>query len=365
MKSLCIDVRMYRSSGIGVYIRNILKGLQKSGKYNIQLIVSDKESGLPDFQNFDFVVASSDIYTINEQIEIPYLIRKCDIFWSPNYNAPILPIRAKKRVVTIHDVCHLAFQQDFSFIKKTYAKLFMLGSVRLSDAILTISNFSKNEIIRYTNCRENKIFTVPIASDPSCFFPSKLEEKILFLDSQGLKRDYILYIGNVKPHKNIKGLIEAFRDSIEKKIYDLDLVVLGKSFQNYPLKEDIKQDPFLRDRVYFLDSINDESLKHFYSFAKCLVLPSYYEGFGMTPLEAMHCGCPTVVSNAASIPEVCGDASVYFNPYSKSSIAKSIAKVVCDPETSKELIYKGFNQIKKFSWEKTVFQIETIFDEIV
>lgn len=322
MLTLCIDARMAFSSGIGTYIREIIPLFQ--GSFRMILLVDELDrSWCKPFEQIDF---SAPIYSAQEQILYPIKIPRCDLFWSPHYNVPLLPIRARKKIATLHDACHLVFG---SFPEKLYAK-FMLGKALKSDRAITVSRFSKKEI--EGRIGKGKVEVIPIGVNLSQFTrtpPSAAVRKKYQLPDR-----FILFVGNQKPHKNIEGLMRA-----ASKL-QMELVAVGKGTQRGPAA--------------------DEDLPALYSMADVFAFPSFYEGFGLPPLEAMGCGCPTAVSKAASIPEVCGDASIYFDPTHVDEIAVAITKAI---EAKELLIEKGFERVKLFSWEKSAERHMQIFEE--
>ncbi len=179
--------------------------------------------------------------------------------------------------------------------------------------------------------------------------------------------DYILFVGTLQPRKNIERLIEAFSKikNQELGIKNLELVIIGKKGWLY---EDILSAPKkfkIEDKVKFLDFVPDSDLSLFYQNAVCFVLPSLYEGFGLPVLEAMNFGCPVITSNVSSLPEVAGDAGILVNPGSVEEIAKSIEKILKMTDNErKEMIEKGYQQAKKFSWEKCARETLSVLEEL-
>lgn len=326
MIDLCIDARMAFSSGIGTYIREIVPFFQ-----HFRVILLVDQLGHAWCKEFDQIRVNAPIYSIKEQLLYPLKIPPCDLFWSPHYNIPLLPIRAKKRIVTIHDACHLVFGSP---LEKLYAK-YMMGRALRSDKVITVSQFSKREIQRFFG-KEN-MEVIPIGVNRDRF--SRRMPSAQVREKYQLPNRFLLFVGNQKRHKNIDGLIRAFA---KVQVSDLELVIVGKGT---PIGE-----------------VEDQDLPSLYSMAEAFVFPSFYEGFGLPPLEAMSCGCPTLVSNAASMPEVCGDASLYFNPANENEMAAAIMKAV---EQSKSLIEKGLERVKQFDWKETAEQHMRIFTEVV
>lgn len=325
MIDLCIDVRMAFSSGIGTYIREIVPFLKQ---FRVTLLVD--KLGHEWCKEFEQIVFDAPIYSIKEQALYPLKVPRCDLFWSPHYNVPLLPIRAKKRIATIHDVCHLVFGSP---LEKLYAK-FVMGRAHRSDKVITVSQFSKKEIERFLG--KGNLEVIPIGVNRDRFTRKKANASLR--EKYQLPKRFVLFVGNQKPHKNINGLVRAFA---KVKVPDLELVLVGKGTR--------------------IGQVEDQDLPAFYSMAEAFVFPSFYEGFGLPPLEAMSCGCPTVVSNAASMPEVCGDASLYFNPSNDDEIAAAIEKAVAHPQ---RLIEMGLERVKQFNWKETAERHMRIFEEV-
>ena len=328
MIDLCIDARMAFSSGIGTYIREIVPYFRHS-RFRPVLLVD--QIGRDWCKEFDQILFDPPIYSLREQLFYPIKIPRCSLFWSPHYNVPLLPIRAKKRVATIHDACHLAFGTK---AMQWYAKWVMSKAIDCSERVLTVSQFSKEEIERRLG--KGHLDVIPIGVNLSRFMRRAPDETIRA--KYRLPDRFVLFVGNQKPHKNAEGLVRAFSKS---KISHLELVIVGRGTER--------------------GEVDEVDLPALYSMATTLVFPSLYEGFGLPPLEAMSCGCPTVVSKAASIPEVCGDASLYFDPLNEDEMASAILQVVESPQL---WIEKGFERIKQFSWKESAERHIRLFEEI-
>ncbi len=359
-KKLVIDFRMHKASGIGTYVKSLLPFLVE--KFEVILLGSKAE--IRDYawsKSVKILECKSKIYSIKEQLELPLTIPECDIFWSPHYNIPILPIRAKFRVVTIHDVFHLAFYDTLNFMQKIYAKTILNQALSRSDIVLSVSNFSRSEILKYTKTGKN-IFVVPNAIDERRFnrhCDSNASEAAAKYYS--LPNDFVLFVGNVKPHKNLKNLLFA----LEKT--NLNLVIVGKKdgfITGDSVISEIIRTKNLSDRIFFTGYVKDADIAAIYNLAKLFVFPSIYEGFGIPPLEAQACSCPVVCSNAASLPEVCGDSVVYFDPNDIEDMRNKIQTVLNDKNLQNELRIKGLENIKRFGWERSAKQIIEIMESL-
>ena len=351
MLFIVVDARMVNASGIGRYIKNLLPYV--FDRFNVVLI-GDKDELRGYFKEIPIIECKASIYTVKEQIGLSLKIPKCDVFWSPHYNIPILPIRAKKRIVTIHDVYHLAFQHILSLPQKIYAKFMLNKAVKRSDIVLTVSEFSKQEIIKYTGTSKD-IKVIYNGIEPSWY-----KEQPVSLSERD---NYILYVGNVKPHKNLVRALKAFLLLKEK---NLKFKIVGKKDNFITADMEVKKiAQKLGNRVEFLGYVRDNELKKLYRKAKLFLFPSLYEGFGLPPLEAMACGTPVIVSKVASLPEVCGDAAYYVNPYDINDIARGMETVLKDKGLQKELIQKGLKRVKLFSWEESAKKLIEVIEEVV
>jgi glycosyltransferase involved in cell wall biosynthesis len=292
------------------------------------------------------------IYSIQEQIELPLKIPSCDLFWSTHYNIPLAPIRAKRRMVSMHDVYHLAYNDSLTFLKRRYAKVMLSQAASRSDHVLTISNFSKTEIIKWTNIEGKKISVTHLGVNHDQFSLIKDAEVIQSVKSiYDLPENYMLYVGNLAVHKNLSRLLQAWKLTLAKHQH-YRLVLVGKNDRQNLYKNTILQDPQLKSSVLLLGNVQQDHLPVIYQLAKGFVLPSLYEGFGLPPLEAMKMECPTIVSNAASLPEVCQDASLFLDPYDVNDISQKICELIENPILRQTLINRGLEHIKHFSWEK-------------
>jgi glycosyltransferase involved in cell wall biosynthesis len=361
MKTVCIDSRMISAPGIGTYLKNTLKRLDNK-TIDIILIVSEKDLQKHTFlHNFKTIICNEKIYSIKEQLMLPRIIPKCDLFWSPHFNVPILPIKAKKRLVTIHDVFHLAFFSNFSIFEKIYAKIVYKAACLLSQTIITDSNFSKQEIIKYLKVKNEKIKVIHLGVDKELF--TKETSKTI---QHNLPNEYFLFVGSSKAHKNLENLLKAFKDFNHPTI---KLVIVGKfdGFINkYNIKETVAEDTFYKNSVILLEDISDQDLSFVYQNALSFVFPSFYEGFGFPLIEAMSSKCPVIASTKASIPEVCEDNVLYINPHDIQDISNALKRISTDKLLREDLIKKGYERSQVFCWDKTVKKhiqvIKTLID---
>jgi glycosyltransferase involved in cell wall biosynthesis len=365
MKSITVDARLINNSGIGTYIKNLVPSII-SFFPDIKFYIladpkhSDSYSQFFNHKNVVLIECRSKLYSVHEQFEVYRSIPKdTNIFWSPHYVIPVFYSRTI--LVTIHDVCHLAFPEySSSFLKQLYARLMMHYATTKAAKVITDSNFSKQEIIRFTSINPELVSVIHLGVNAESQPPLSNVQDISY-------SPYIVYLGNVKPNKNLLRLLKAFSKLIH--IIPHRLLIVGKKDGFISKDLDVfEYSVNLGDRVEFTGFINDSRLKDILYNADALIFPSIYEGFGLPPLEAMSCGCPVAASSAASIPEVCGDSVIYFDPYDIGDIAEKIYQLTTNKSFSQSLALKGIQRIKDFSWDsctqKTCKLIENLLKQV-
>ncbi|OIN56519.1 glycosyltransferase family 4 protein [Arsenicibacter rosenii] len=365
--SVCIDARMINNSGIGVYILNHIKNYLYDDEIEL-ILIGDKNNLIAclgsSFTRAVIIEDLTQIYTIKEQISLYLQIPECDIFWSPHYNIPLLPVKARKRLVTIHDTYHLTYASTLSLPQRIYSKLVLSQAVTKSDAIICDSYFTRDEIKKHFPDISLDPFVIHLGIDHSLY--RKIDDTSLkdrLKSKYQVPDNYILFVGNVKPNKNLSTLVKAL-GVINKQGLDRKLVIIGKREgfigKDDTLTELLNNDYELSRNVIFTGFVENEDLPILYNLASVFVFPSLYEGFGFPPLEAMACGCPVVASNFASIPEVCGNAAFYINPNSAESIANGILSVLNDNELRNKLVLAGLKHVHRYLWSDTVSETKKI-----
>jgi glycosyltransferase involved in cell wall biosynthesis len=339
-RHVCVDARLIAHSGIGTFLSSVLARLSQAAGYEMTLLCHEKGREELKIFSCDTRMMHNGIYTLGEQLEYLKKIPPCDLFLAPHFNIPLLPIRAKKRMTVICDVYHLAHFASLTLPQKIYAQLLYNAAFFMSDQVVTISEFSRNEILKFAALRPKKLEILP---PPFDFLPP---------DVAGPKQDFLLYVGNLKPHKNLVRLVKAYAKLRPKE----PLYIVGKRegliTADLGLMLEVESDPFLKQRVHFTGYVAHERLKELYAQASVFIFPSTYEGFGYPPLEAMACGCPVVASRVASIPEVCKDAVEYVDPFSIDSIAAGLSRLLSDKNRREELIQKGRGLVEKMKKQK-------------
>ncbi len=364
---IVIDCRFVHHSGIGRYIREIVpRLLRKLEGHRFTLLVSRREYDGFFMQQCEaaqaaFCYVEAGMYSLREQWEIPLRVPSCDVFWSLHYNAPILPLRARKKMVTIHDMAHLAVPEGMSFAKRLYARLFFWNAAHSYDEVLTDSEFSQQEILRYENVQKEKVHVHCIAVNTGVYRPCTDKTKREKIRRRyGLPANYFLFVGNAKPNKNIRRMLEAYAVFRENSSEEIALAIVGKKdglLTGVEGLDNLMDSLGLGSSVCFTGFVADEDLPILYSAARAFVFPSLYEGFGLPPLEAMACGCPVIASDAASLPEVCGEAALYVNPYDIQDMAAKLQNLASSAQLADRLVNDGFRRVKNFSWDMAAASI--------
>ena len=366
MIKIVLDARMINHSGIGTYIKCVISALLND--YDLTLIIEEQRIIDQTWLNkVKIVECTAPIYSFREQIRLPLEIPPCEIFLSPHYNIPLLPVKAKKRIVIIHDVNHLVFFKQLSLIQKRYAKLFLKRATSISDTVITVSNFSEGEIRKYIGKIDKNIYVLYYGIDDSLMREQhQPEEPNRIRSKYNLPDKYILYVGSAKPHKNFNVLLKAF-NLLLKDFPDQKLVVVGLSKiqvnQSNFLESIVLKNKKLLTSLIFTDYVSDSDLQLIYKHAKFLVFPSYYEGFGLPPLEAMINYCPVVASNAASIPEVCGNAALYFDPQNELELYKKMKIFLLELNLRNDFIQKGTENLARFKMESFKSKLNRIIED--
>jgi len=293
-------------------------------------------------KELDAIIVGKNTGYLWEQIDLPMFLRKAGNPLLINL-VNMAPIFYKNKITAIHDISWFHFPESVSKPFLLWYKFTIPKIAKSSKFILTVSHFSKEDLVKNLGIERNKIDVVYNAV--SDFFHPTTEKK----------EKIILSVATLQPYKNMESLIKAFihMKKKHKELKDYKLLLVGGINSQVFQKTKIPNIVGKRNDVIFTGYVSDKELRDLYSKAEVFVLVSKFEGFGIPPLEAMSCGTPVVVSNVASLPEVCGDAAVYVDPYNVENIAEGIYSLLKNKELQNELIEMGFKRVKNFSWEKT------------
>jgi len=291
------------------------------------------------------------------------VMQNVSLLHEPHYVLPpLVPCRA---VVTIHDCIHLMFPQYLpNRFAYGYARATLWAAAKRAERIFTVSETSKADILRYCDVPAERIVVVYNAIDDRFATPPDVEAVERVRERYQLNGPFALYVGNIKPHKNLERLIDAF-DLVRRGGYErLELLIIGDQISKYPRLRRAVDKHKLHKHVRFLGFVADDTLAALYRLATVFVFPSLYEGFGLPPLEAMASGTPVVTSNRSSLPEVVGDAAVLIDPYSAASIAEGIQRVLSDQDLRRTLTERGLARARQFSWESSIRRIHEVYMDV-
>jgi glycosyltransferase involved in cell wall biosynthesis len=355
-------MRMVDAAGIGTYLRHVVPGVLKALP-DLDVCLLGKPEILSRFlwskrANVRIIECRAPIYSIREQIEVSSKIpTDTSLHWSPHYNIPLLfkgPL-----LVTVHDAFHLSMPE---FVKgwhrRTYSRVMFRAVRSKATGILCVSRFAKDELMKFFPNGPQNISVVHNGVDTSWFHETDHESPH--------QKPYLLFVGNVKPHKNIPRLLDAFGRLLETIPHDLVIIGRQEGFlTGDPIA--VKKASGMRRRVVFVGELDHshDLLRRYYSHADVLILPSLYESFGLPALEAIACRCPVIVSRIGGMPEVYGDAALYCDPYDVADIADGIFRMVTNHDLRRQYVEKGVAVARAYSWEKAAEGTGRVIQELL
>jgi glycosyltransferase involved in cell wall biosynthesis len=367
---IAIDARKLRDYGIGTYVRNLLRHLSRidrTTEYVVLCRAIDQQIVDEFGENFRAVADSSPGYSVREQFTIPLDLRRegADLFHAPHYVLPALT--PCKSVVTIHDCIHLRFPQYLrNRLAYAYARSSLWVATHRANRILTVSEASKRDVLDYFSVPPGKIDVIYNGIDERFSEPPAEEDVARVRERYQLDDPFILYAGNIKPHKNLERTIEAFHLLRRDGQFDhVKLVIIGDEIAKYAALRHAVHRHKLHKYVRFFGFVPDRTLAILYRLAAVFVFPSLYEGFGLPPLEAMASGTPVITSNVSSLPEVVGDAAVLVDPLQTEDIAAAMRRVLTDTALRDHLRIRGLARARQFSWDRSIRRVREIYGEVL
>lgn len=353
---IVIDGRMLYWTGVGRYTKALLDNLEQIDQKNEYLVLirrADWDKWSPKSGNFKKIETNIDPYTPAEQLRLPRILKNLapDIVHFTTPNASVL--YTGKRVITVHDLTLLDYDTSrgtglkrwLRGLKRFPFQLILMLNVRSATAVVTPTQYVKDQLVRRFRVRDGKVHVTPLAADPLLGDPEPIGRF-------KLSKDFLLYWGNYYPYKNVGSTLEAMK-LLSVKWPDLQLVLAGQPdyFQERLMEQ--AREMGLGKRVRFLGFVTDGELVSLCRAAALLVMPSLSEGFGLQGLEAMPHGCPVLAANASCLPEVYGDAAVYFDPHDPKDQAEKIDDLLKNPDLRERLVRTGRKRVNEYSWERT------------
>lgn len=352
------DLDSSRIDGTRVYIQNLLKYFGRINPTDdfwlYHRSAFNPELAPPIFPNYRVVQKSWPFFWTQIRFAFEIWRDQPDVLWMPIQALPIFRRKSLKTAITIHDLAFKYFPKDFE--KKDFYKIdsFSDYAIRHSDKIIAISESTKKDILKfYPEIKAEKIRVIYHGFDKEIFAKIRNQEEEQVLKNKlGIKGDYILYTGAIQPRKNLLILIEAFESLKKSGAFTGQLILAGeKAWLSEKIVQKAKNSPFHQD-IKLLGKVSFADLGVLYRGASVFAFPSLYEGFGLPILEAFASRIPVVCAKNSSLPEVAGDAALYFENNNPADLAQKIQQVLENPELKNSLIQKGLTQLQKFSWEK-------------
>ncbi len=377
-KRIGIDARFYgpRQKGLGRYVQRLIENLEQTALpgEELEFVVFLRRDNWQEYQPgqsaFKKALADFKWYGFKEQLLMPWLIRrqKIDLMHFPHFNVPVFCLTPF--VITIHDLILKRFPTrrasalgPVSYWFKSLAYHLVISlAIKRAKKIIAVSNFTKQDIIKYFKVPAERIKVIyEGAPDRSYCLPGQPEKRAAvgnFLSKFGVSKPYLLYVGNAYPHKNLENLIKAF---LKVDSGRHQLVLVGEMDYFYRRLKKMVPGSALGQSVIFTDFVSDQELTILYQNASLYVFPSFYEGFGLPPLEAMSCRLPVASSNASCLPEILGSAAAYFNPEDPDQMAAVISRLLGDESQRRDLAEKGWQRIKDYNWQETARQTLSVY----
>ncbi|MBF2067130.1 MAG: glycosyltransferase family 4 protein [Calothrix sp. C42_A2020_038] len=373
-----------KPSGVGYFVANLISSLsklQERDNFSLGIVF---QPGLKSWLRGSKTIpeclkAYSDLYFLPMPVRISDLLLATEnkslfsyfekYFGYPHIvhgtNYSVYPCHQSFKVMNLYDLTFVKYPNYIDSVVAKYTER-VKRCLKWTDLVMTISESSKRDIVEYLNVDPDKIYVTPLASRyDSNSLSARKSEILLDRFNYDFSRPYLLFVSTIEPRKNINALITAFNYLKSKYHIPHNLVLIGKKGWRYePIFNAINDSPW-SESIYHLDYLSDELVALFYSKADVFVYPSHYEGFGLPVLEAMTLGAPVISSNSSSIPEVAGDAAVLINPAEPIELAESILKVISDSYLRQDLIAKGKERAKLFTWERTARETLKAYKSLV
>jgi len=365
-------------SGVSLYTANLLTAILAQdieNKYKLFYNSWDNlDKRLGEWNQENAIVVGSHIpnkifnYLCHKFFGLPKidkLLGGADLFWSPHFNFTSLSAKTKK-VITVHDLSFLRYPEFFSVRKNLWHRALRIKKIlHSSEKIVAVSENTKNDIIELIGIAPEKIQVIYSGNNA---IKREVDATLAkeFLAKHDITGRSILYLGTIEPRKNISGLISAYNNlrSKNKSLADVKLVLAGANgWKNKKIYREWKESPFKQD-IIFLGYISQIEKDILYSKASVFAYPSFYEGFGFPPLEAMTYGVPVICSNASSLPEVVGGAAIMINPDKSSEISEALELVLSSDALRQKLIAKGYERAHNFTWDMAAKEYLALFKEL-
>lgn len=373
---ICIDARLAvrESDGISTYVLGLLQGLLSTDSANSYAVLLNRGL-MPEWAIESLASAGVRLHDVpvravrlGQQIRIPMAVNRVrpDVYHYPHFDLP-LGVCAPS-VVTIYDAKYVRHPEFFSSagqLKRLYVECLARLAVQKAARVITVSHHASEEIQRIYGIPRSKIAVTYLATGApdTASLRRLMDPASVVRGKYSLHRPYLLFVGQVRPHKNLARLILAFSSFLRASGEDIDLVIAGKPYSGYTEPQVLVERLGLRDRVRFLGFVPEPDVWALYHEALALAYVSLYEGFGLPMLEAMNLGIPVIASQTTCLPEIAGDAALYVDPHSTEEILGALRLVSRDDNLRQELIARGRERVRQFSWRATAESTLSVYEE--
>lgn len=351
--------------GIGRYVSNLLGTMSAfQDEISIHILKGSDPIGFTSASGLQVTTTRASVFSLRQQWVVPKLIDRIggSLYHSTYY---LMPYRISVPIVfTCYDLIPIVYPQYFSYFQRAIYRIAHLIAARTSSQIIAISESTKLDLIKYLAIDEHKISAIPLAADEA-FRPQPIDMIEAAQSRYGIPRQYCLYVGTNKPHKNLLGLLKAWKLLNDNKgLEGHSLVIAGRWDSRYSEAKQYALGSGLTKFVKFIGNVEEEHLPALYSGATIFIQPSLYEGFGLPIIEAMACGTVVACSNTSSLPEVVGDAAILFNPKDAAIMATTLGNLISDRNKLNSLKDKSVLQAARFSWHKTALNTIEIYRKV-
>ena len=365
LPTIGLDVRMVQFTGIGTYIREILRNFLHSRiLQEMKLRLFGPKSHLSEFENVPINPFYSKIYSLQEQLEYPLRLKKCALWHAPHYNIPFFKGKTKL-IVTVHDLIHWIYRKEFfNRAQALYASVMFKRLIPTADHIITVSERTKWDLVEHFDASPQKIRVIYEGVNPEFrpLNPPDIEE---VKKRYQIPERYFLCIGSLKPHKNILWLVRLYREMLKEKNVQASLLIVGRKNKKYSEEFAELADLKTEKGIVYIPEVPFKDLVALYSGALALIHPSLYEGFGLPLLESMACGTPVIAFKTASIPEVVGDAAHLVSLNHEDEMVEAIIDLQNNSQLRETFRSKGFENIKRFSWKRAAEQTIEVYKTVL
>lgn len=362
---IAFDLRRIKNPGIGRYMQCLVEAvLAQPSEHEFLLILPPDAQHMIASRRGEKLACQAKYYSVHEQIELPRILRahRVDLLHSPHFVLPL--VRSCPAVVTFHDVIYLACKEDLpSRLGRIYYRGMMQAAARSASRIITVSEFSKADIVRHLRADPSRIEVIHSGVSP--LFQRITDGRLDAVRRKfSIRHEFILYTGIYKPRKNHAGLLRAFH-RLRAGGLAAQLVISGPMNEGETQLKNLARQLGIAQNVVFTGFVDDTELAALYSAARVYACPSLYEGFAFTVLEAMACGTPVVCSRETSLPEVAAQAALYADARNPDEFSAALLRVFSEPELRKKLVARGYENCRRFSWTRAALQTLAVYEQSV